>query len=160
MWEARYEARRRRRAVVGRRAVRSECESLLCCGRADVFTGVEVAVVVVWVRTGGGGGEAGLLLTMPGSRRRSSWKCTRAATMSLENSRGPWVPARIGAVKRGQRASHAWRKVGRVRAAARVRASWTAEVKRAQSSAVSSGVVLGRAGGGVRARMETNSVLL
>ena len=47
-----------------------------------------------------------------------------------------------------------------MREAARARASWTAAVKRAQRSAVSSLVVLGRGGGGEVAKMETNSDLV
>lgn len=96
----------------------------------------------------------------PGSRRRSSWKWVRAATRSLENSRAEWVRAWMGAVKRGQRAVQAWEKDGRVREAERARASWTAAVKRVQRSAVSWRVVLGRAGGGERARMEMKSDLV
>jgi hypothetical protein len=84
----------------------------------------------------------------------------RAATSSLENSRAVWVPAWIGAVKRGQRAVQAWRKDGSVREAARARESCTAAVKRAQRSAVSEGVVLGRGGGGVVERIEMNSGLV
>jgi hypothetical protein len=60
-------------------------------------------------------------------------------------------------VKRGQRAAQAWRNEGRVREAARARASWTAAVKRAQRSAVSWAVVLGRAGGGEAERMAMKS---
>jgi hypothetical protein len=108
----------------------------------------------------GSRGFVGVRARTPGSRRRSSWKCTRAATSSLENSRAEWVPAWMGAVKRGQRAVQAWRKEGRVRDAARARASWTAAVKRAQRSAVSWGVVLGRTGGGEVERMETKSGLV
>lgn len=96
----------------------------------------------------------------PGSSSRSSWKCTRAATRSLENSRAECVPAWIGAVKRGQRAAQAWRKEGRVREAARARASWTAAVKRAHRSIVSWSVVLGRARGGVVDRMAMKSGLV
>jgi hypothetical protein len=78
----------------------------------------------------------------------------------LENSRAEWVPAWMGAVKRGQRAAQAWAKEGSVREAARARASWTAAVKRGQRSAVSCAVVLGRVGGGERARMEMKSCLV
>lgn len=63
-------------------------------------------------------------------------------------------------VKRGQRAVAAWWKEGRVREAERVRASWTAEVKRDQRSAVSVAVVLGRGWGGVWERMVVNSDLV
>ena len=52
-----------------------------CCCWVMVVVGlVVVGVVVGRART-------------PGSRRRSSWKCTRAATRSLENSRAEWVRA-------------------------------------------------------------------
>jgi hypothetical protein len=50
--------------------------------------------------------------------------------------------------------------VGRVREAARARASWTAAVKRVQRSVVSDWVVLGRGEGGEMDRMETNSGLV
>jgi hypothetical protein len=70
------------------------------------------------------------------------------------------VPARIGAVNRGHRAWQAWRNAGRMRTAALVEVSWTVAVKRAQSSAVSSFVVLGNVGGGVRERIVTKSDLL
>jgi hypothetical protein len=102
----------------------------------------------------------GVKASTPGSRRRSSWKWTRAAMRSLENSRAEWVPAWMGAVKRGQRAVQACWKEGRVREAARARASWTAAVKRVQRSAVSCGVVLGRVAGGLADRMETKSGLV
>ena len=138
----------------GRREVRSEW---VTAGRVGL-------VGVAGVGLPGVGGmekeeEEGLVvtLTIPGSRRRSSWKCSREATRSLENSLALWVPAKMGAVKRGQRAEAACWRPGRVRAAARVRASCTAEVKRVQSSTVSWAVVLGRVAGGVSERMLTNS---
>jgi hypothetical protein len=126
-----------------------------CCGWVVVMVVVLVGLVVV----------AAVVVVVgrartPGSRRRSSWKCTRAATRSLENSRAEWVRAWMGAVKRGQRAVQAWRKEGSVREAARASASWTAAVKRAQRSAVSCSVVLGRAAGGVPERMAMKSVLV
>lgn len=123
--------------MVGRRAARSGADAVegvgfegwvLCLmGLAVVLGGsvvvccwvveleVELGFLVVPVYAG--------MATMPGSRSRSSWKCTRAATSSLENSRGPWVPARMGAVKRGHSAVQAWRRAGRVREADRARAS-------------------------------------
>ena len=61
--------------------------------------------------------------TMLGLRALSSWKCTRAATRSFVNSRGPCVPARTGAVNRGHSIEHACLKAGRVRAADLMRAS-------------------------------------
>jgi len=136
--------------VVGRSEARSVNDGVL--GGALVA----VPLATDWVDAGAE--EA--MATMPGSRRRSSWKCTRAATRSLENSRGAWVPASMGAVKRGQRAVQASQIEGRVREAARAKASWTAAVKRAQRSVVSWAVALGSGGGGEAVSMATNSALL
>ena len=69
-------------------------------GSRDPFVTAAVVAVV---------DDNGVMAMTPGSSRRSSWKCTRAATSSLENSRAVWVPAWMGAVKRGQRAAQAWR---------------------------------------------------
>lgn len=118
------------RATVGRRAVRSD-------------EGALVAVVVMRV----------------GLRRDSSWKCTRAATRSLLNSLGVWVPARMGAMKRGHRVAQVSLKEGRVREAERMRESWTAAQKRAQRSRVSWAVVPEMGDGGDRDRMRTKSCL-
>lgn len=63
-------------------------------------------------------------------------------------------------MKRGQSESQATRNAGNVRAADLVRASWTAPQKRAQRSAVSAAVVLGRGFGGVAERILTKSVLV
>lgn len=102
------------------------------------------------------------MATMPGSNKDSSWKWTRAATISLENSRGACVPARMGAVKRGQRDVQACCSEGRVRDAERAKASCTAPVNRFHSSVVSCIVVVGSGvlGSEVVLRIVTNSVLV
>ena len=97
--------------------------------------------------------------TMPGLRALSSWKWTRAATRSFVNSRGPCVPAKIGAVKRGHSTEHACLKAGSVREADLMRESCTAPQKRNQSSAVSSAVDVGSVEGGIVERIRTNSGL-
>lgn len=79
---------------------------------------------------------------------------------SLENSRGPWVRANMGAVKRGQRASQLWRHEGKVRDADVVRASQTAPTKRVQRKFVSSCVVVGVGGGGDAEMIFMNSCLV
>lgn len=107
-----------------------------------------------------GPSAAAVVRTMLGFRSPSSWKCTREATSSLENSLAVYVPAEMGATKRGQRAWQTWRKEGRVREAAFARESWAAPQKRVQRSAVSCGVEVGIVGGGSRARILTNSCFL
>lgn len=95
--------------------------------------------------------------TMLGLRMDSSWKWTRAAISSLENSFGRCVPAIMGAVKRGQRLLQQSRNAGKVREAAFIRESCTAAQKRVHRSRVSCCVVPVSGSGGVRDRMRTNS---
>lgn len=72
------------------------------------------------------------------------------------------MPARMGAVKRGQRDVQACWSAGRVREADRAKASWTAPVKRFHSSVVSCIVVVGSGalGSEVVFKMVTNSFLV
>ena len=147
--EARYAAIRRWRAVGGRSVERSVplffSEEALRA--VVVVVVVELALpcvcVCVCVRA----------RWIPGSRTLSSWKYARAAISNLLNSRALCVPAATGAVKRGQSDAQHWIRRGRVRAAGRVKESWTAAVKRVHRSVVSCCVVLGREAGGVRVRI-------
>lgn len=72
---------------------------------------------------------------------------------------GVCVPAKIGAVNRGHRASQLCRNEGNVREADLVRESCTVAQNLAQRSDVSRWEKPGKGVGGVRDRMRTNSVL-
>lgn len=90
-------------------------------GRRFVISVAEAEGLVVAIASAGL--SFGLTETILGFKRDSSWKCTLPAMSSLENSLGVCVPARIGAVNRGQRAWQLWRKEGSVREADFVRES-------------------------------------
>ena len=127
-----------RRAVVGRRFVRSVAEDV---GFARISTGLFL----------------GRMETILGFSKDSSWKCTLPAISSFENSFGVCVPAKIGAVKRGQSAWQLCLNEGNVRDADFVRESYTAAQNRVQRSRVSWCVHVATGCGGVRDRMRTNS---
>lgn len=65
----------------------------------------------------------GRIETILGLSKDSSWKCTLPAINSFENSFGRCVPARMGAVKRGQSAWQLCLNDGSVRDADFVRES-------------------------------------
>lgn len=85
---------------------------------------------------------------MLGLSNVSSWKCRRAATRILENSLASYVPATMGAVKRGHSDWQLSVKEYSERAADLIRESCTAAQNRAQSSFVSRVVVPGMGSGG------------
>lgn len=82
-----------------------------------------VAEAVVLVATASRGLCFGRIETMLGLSKDSSWKCTLPAISSFENSFGRCVPARMGAVKRGQSAWQLCLNDGSVRDADFVRES-------------------------------------
>ena len=149
-----------RRAVRGSRVARSDPAVLLFVVVVGVgapcFEGVPGAEGVgVDVDVDGRGNakeeeeEEGLAARTPGTRTRSSWNSTRAATSKRPNSRARCVPAATGAVKRGHRARQARRSAVRPppapapAPAGRISASCVAAANRAHSSAVSAAVEFG-----------------
>ena len=163
-----------RRAVRGSRVARSDPAVLLLGGGggAPCFRGVPGAEGVGVDVDGRGKAEReeeeeGLAARTPGTRTRSSWNSTRAATSRRPNSRARCVPAATGAVKRGHRARQARRSAVRPpppAPAGRISASCVAAANRAHSSAVSAAVEFGSGfwgeGGPMCERMAMYSVFV
>lgn len=110
-----------------------------------------------------GCGVVAEVVTMVGMSTDSDWNRVRCERRSLLNSLAWKVPARMGAVKVGQRRRHVVRKETTSRPECRARVSQTAEVKRFQTVALlcSSGALTpdceeqaeGEIGGGERERI-------